>query len=62
MDTNEGGNANFSMPVAPAYTAGGQGGFGFGGDWVGFCCFLYSLATMAGEADLAVDLMASILG
>lgn len=33
MDTNEGGNANFSMPVAPAYTAGGQGGFGFGGDW-----------------------------
>ena len=33
MDTNGGGNANFSMPVAPAYAAGGQNGFGFGGDW-----------------------------
>ena len=29
MDTN----ANFSMPVAPAYGASNQSGFGFGGDW-----------------------------
>ena len=28
----ENGNSGFYMPVAPAY-GGGNGGFGFGGDW-----------------------------
>jgi hypothetical protein len=33
-------SAPFTMPVAPAYNTGGNGGFGFGNDWIGLIVIL----------------------
>jgi hypothetical protein len=33
-------SAPFTMPVAPAYNMGGNGGFGFGNDWIGLIVIL----------------------
>jgi hypothetical protein len=33
-------SAPFTMPVAPAYNVGGNGGFGFGNDWIGLIVIL----------------------